>query len=263
MSQELINKKVQAAFTKAANNYEKLSDFHKQIAWRLLSKAKDVRNTNMVLDVGMGTGFFTEKLSWFLDTSKIVGIDFSLAMIEKAKASGCSIETIQADACRLPFRSNSFDLLVSNLSYQWVDNLTQAFKEAHRVLNGGSKLLTTMFGYNTFKEMFISLENCVSQDYKGKELPIKRLYNHHQVALALKNSGFTNIKIKCEQVKIRFDDLFDLLRWSKGIGANALNKNMYVGKDLLKRSNIFYLRNFRDEMSAYSTFEIIWIEADK
>jgi hypothetical protein len=54
-----------------------------------------------------------------------------------------------------------------------------------------------------------------------------------------------------------------LLRWIKDIGANRLQRDIYVGRDLLKESARYYDQHFKDAHSIYATMEIIYIKAKK
>ena len=54
-----------------------------------------------------------------------------------------------------------------------------------------------------------------------------------------------------------------MIKWVKDIGANALVKDTYMGKDLLLRTNEYYNANYQDRLGIYATFELIWVEAKR
>ena len=57
--------------------------------------------------------------------------------------------------------------------------------------------------------------------------------------------------------------MFEIIRWVKQIGANVLEKNIFIGPDLLKRADEYYKLHFKDEWGVTASFEVIWIEAKK
>ncbi|MDH5815861.1 MAG: class I SAM-dependent methyltransferase [Candidatus Nezhaarchaeota archaeon] len=69
---------------------------------------------NVVLDAGCGTGLITKKLLGRGDF--IVGVDFSKGMLQKAKeklGKAAEVDFVLGDVEYLPFRSKSFDLVLS------------------------------------------------------------------------------------------------------------------------------------------------------
>ncbi len=95
-----------------------------------------------VLDVGCGTGNAVSQLRNSLDVD-VVGIDKSAAMLEVAKSK--SVETVRADVDGnpLPFRSESFDVVMTTYVLHHIHNLSFLFSECHRVLRNGTLVLLT------------------------------------------------------------------------------------------------------------------------
>ena len=95
---DFIDQKIRKAFSDAAMQYDILAGLHKEIGRELIKKNISRENTNTILDVGMGTGWLTGKLSFYFPESKVVGIDFAPGMIKAAKDSEHTFTMIQADA---------------------------------------------------------------------------------------------------------------------------------------------------------------------
>ena len=79
-------------------------------------------------------------------------------MLDVAASKHEDIGWVLADGNHLPFADDSFDILISNLAYQWARDLTQAFTEARRVLVPDGIFACTLFGYHTCQELFQSLD---------------------------------------------------------------------------------------------------------
>ena len=99
-----------------------------------------------VLDMGCGTGRHT---LWLAQAgAKVTGIDFSEAMLDKAreKTEGYSIQLVKHDLHeRLPFVSGQFDMVVSGLVLEHIGDLASCFSEVERVLvNSGRAVISAM-----------------------------------------------------------------------------------------------------------------------
>jgi len=260
---DLIDKKIRRAFSDAALQYDMLTSLHKEIGRELTKKIQNVEPCLSVLDIGMGTGWFTHRLTNIFPDAMIVGLDFASGMIAHAQRKEGTFKIVQADAAHLPFQEGAFDIITSNLAYQWIENLSLAFELCYLRLKKRGVLCFTMFGHDTFHELFTALEACSQDKIFQKSISIRRLANNDQVIKALKESGFQESDVSTERIKVRFSDMMSLIKWVKDIGANALPKDIYLGKDLLLKTNDYYNTHFKDRLGVYATFEVIWVEAKR
>ncbi|HPN88335.1 MAG TPA: methyltransferase domain-containing protein [Candidatus Omnitrophota bacterium] len=255
-----IDKTAQRKFSQAAFLYEELSPLHQTIGKELIDGVNRLDKPIYILDIGMGTGWLTEKISETFPQSYVVGIDFADGMVEAARQRNKKFSIIQGCAEKLPFQKESFDLIFSNLAYQWVRSLPLAFSCAKNILKSQGKMIFTMFGYQTFDELFMSFNNILSD---RENCFFERLPKEEEIKKALNEAHFKNIKMRTEQRQMIFPCMIDLIKWTKNIGANGLQRNFYVGKNLLDRAGEYYNNRFRNHKGVYATFEVIWIEAQK
>ncbi|MBI5415610.1 MAG: methyltransferase domain-containing protein [Candidatus Omnitrophica bacterium] len=261
MALKLIDDKIRRAFSGAALQYDVLTGLHKEIGRELLAKAAAHGGGGPILDVGTGAGWFTGRLKNHFPDARVVGIDFAAGMVDVAgmREKDCAI--LQADARRMPFKENTFELVASNLAYQWVDDLSEAFANCHAILKEDGKMLLTMFGYSTFRELFEALEKTREAAKGGSALP--QLAGKEEVAAALDKAGFRDVRVEEETIRTHFPDMMALLQWVKDIGANALVGDTFIGRDWLTRADAYYSRTFGDRWGVGATFEVIWVEATK
>lgn len=255
--------KVKRSFSKASRQYEQLAWLQKRIGLELLDRLNYKKKNIYVLDVGMGTGWLTQELQRRVYPSPVVGIDFASGMIARARNKNGCFQIVQADARALPFQSNTFDIIVSNLVYQWVEDLDLAFSLIYDILKEDGTFYLSCFGKKTLQELFFSLERCFGHASGLSQLSIRRLADQNRIAECLSRSGFLYPEVHCECIKSHFPDMFSLIRWLKNIGANGMKKDIFLGRDLLLRANDFYNRNFCNRKGIYATFEVIWVEVRK
>ncbi len=256
---KLIDNHIRRAFSNSAVHYEVLAGLQNEIGRELVQRIQNEDNCAHILDVGMGTGRMTNRLSLFFPDTRVIGIDFSDGMIAAARKKYDGFKIVQADAAALPFREETFDIVVSNLAYQWVDDLEQAFRASYGVLKERGVFCATLFGGRTLEELFVSFENSA-----WNSVPLlKRLAGEDAVFAAARQAGFGDPEIKTELIKTHFPDMLALLKWLKGIGANRMNRDFYFGRDWLRRANEYYFKNFNNRWGVQASFEVIWIYAKK
>ncbi|MEW6302598.1 MAG: class I SAM-dependent methyltransferase [Verrucomicrobiota bacterium] len=94
-----------------------------------------------LLDVATGTGLAAQAaLDLGLPVSAVVGLDPSRGMLEQNQRQR-AIPLIQGFGERLPFRDASFDFVCMGYALRHVEDLDVLFREFHRVLRPGGKVL--------------------------------------------------------------------------------------------------------------------------
>jgi malonyl-CoA O-methyltransferase len=249
--QHTLNK-IQRGFSESAKSYDRFSGLHRGIADALLAQVIKQPAPSALLDVGCGTGYLTVRLKEHWPQSKIIGLDFAQGMLNIARSKNDNIAWILADGNNLPFSDGRFNILISNLTYQWAGDLSRTFTEARRVLVPNGVLACTLFGYDTCQELFQSLDEA-----KPKAFQFNRLPDGLQVREALATSGFKNAKVSSECIKIEFSDMHGLIAWLKSIGANNLSREGYLGPEAVSRAASIYRKKFSYLQGVGTTFEVI------
>jgi len=99
------------------------------------------------LEIGSGTGYFSLNLMQEGLIDRLVATDVSAGMLASLSATaaglglGDRVETRQADAERLPFEDESFDLILGHAVLHHIPDLATAFSEFERVLRPGGAIV--------------------------------------------------------------------------------------------------------------------------
>jgi ubiquinone/menaquinone biosynthesis C-methylase UbiE len=97
-----------------------------------------------VLDLGCGTGLLSARLRAELAGVEVVGCDYSRGMLREAHARAAHAPWTQGDAMRLPFRTASFDAVVSTEAFHWFPDQPAALREVHRVLAPSGRVVLAL-----------------------------------------------------------------------------------------------------------------------
>ncbi|MCD7784991.1 MAG: methyltransferase domain-containing protein [Oscillospiraceae bacterium] len=102
-----------------------------------MAKRIEDRNPRTVLDIGCGPGNSTAVLKAVFPNARILGIDTSQDMIDKAKRAYPDIDFDLGDAREI---ADKYDLLFSNACLQWIPNHKELIPFLMSKLNDGGAL---------------------------------------------------------------------------------------------------------------------------
>jgi arsenite methyltransferase len=170
---------------------------------------------NSVLDLGSGAGndcFVARALVG--DTGYVAGIDFTEAMIEKARENARSlnytnVDFIQGDIEDIPVRFGVVDVVISNCVLNLVPDKSKAFSEIYRVLKQG--------GHFCISDVVLQgeLPVGVKEDATMYAGCVSGALPREEYISIIEEAGFINVEVKKEK-KIDLPDDLLLLYMSAG-----------------------------------------------
>jgi demethylmenaquinone methyltransferase/2-methoxy-6-polyprenyl-1,4-benzoquinol methylase len=106
--------------------------------WRRLTAGAVVSPGDQTLDACCGTGDLAVAAE--RAGGRVVGLDFSERMLERARRKSATIEWVRGDLLELPFADGSFDSATVGFGVRNVEDLPAALRELRRVLRPGGRL---------------------------------------------------------------------------------------------------------------------------
>lgn len=143
--------------TRASNLEEvELYDYLKdEVGYRLTDRIFDIKRTfNKVVDLGCGRGNASKNV--FADcVENLIMCDMSETMLNKAvlPEESVKVSKVVVDEEELPFEEDSVDMVMSNLSLHWVNNLPGTFSQVLKCLKNDGVFLGSVFGGDTLFEL--------------------------------------------------------------------------------------------------------------
>ncbi len=192
-----------------------------------------IKKGDTVIDLGSGAGndCFVARAETG-ETGKVIGIDFTPAMIEKARSNAeilsyNNVEFRLGDIEKMPVGANVADVIVSNCVLNLVPNKAAVFQEMYRVLKPAAHFsISDIVLTGSLPEKILS----AAEMYAGCVASAidKELYLSY-----IRDAGFTNIVIQKDKPIIVPDDIL----------TNYLNENeiaIYKANDTVIRSITVY-----------------------
>ena len=142
-----------------------------------------------VLDLGCGTGFPGLEISERLGpTAFVVGVDPWRVALERAHAKSRTwpaprFAAVLADGARLPLRTASIDLIVSNLGVNNFADPDAAFAECRRVLAPRGRLVLSSNLVGHFRELYEAFEAVLAHAHDTSARERLRVHVAHRATV--------------------------------------------------------------------------------
>jgi arsenite methyltransferase len=166
-----------------------------------------IKTGDTVIDLGSGAGndCFVAR-SQTGETGKVIGIDFTPAMIDKARENADklglnNVEFRQGDIEKMPVTSNVADVIVSNCVLNLVPNKDGVFKEIFRVLKPG--------GHFSISDVVLvgALPEALRKDAEMYAGCVAGAVQKQVYLELIEQNGFQNITLQKEKPIIIPDDI--------------------------------------------------------
>lgn len=270
MDEFLIDKhEVRRAFSRAARNYDASAVLQREVCQRMLERLDYIRlQPHRLLDAGCGTGWGARQLAQRYPAAQVVALDIAKGMLDagcdrsswwRKLFSGRRDFPVCADIELLPLCADSMEMVWSNLTLQWCNDLPATFRELHRVLKRDGLLMFSTFGPDTLKELRGAFRSVDGHNH------VNRFTDMHDLGDMLVHSGFAEPVMDMEIITLTYDDVKAVMQDLRNIGAH--NATTGRGRGLMgKTAWQRVLENYesqRREGRLPATFEVVYGHAWK
>ncbi len=187
-----------------------------------------IKQGDTVIDLGSGAGndcFIARSEAG--EDGKIIGIDFTTAMIDKARTNAeklgfNNVEFRQGDIEKMPVTANMADVIVSNCVLNLVPNKDGVFKEIYRVLKPG--------GHFSISDVVLvgSLPEALRKDAEMYAGCVSGAVQKEVYLELIRANGFTNLTIQKEKsITVPDDILKNYLNDEQLAGFKAGNTGIF------------------------------------
>ncbi|WP_312754575.1 class I SAM-dependent methyltransferase [Rummeliibacillus suwonensis] len=176
-----------------------------------------VHSSFNVLEIGSGTGKIIKKILNMEKEINLFATDLSIDMLQKIKKNtkNSKINLVVNDAHSLPFRNNTFDLIILQQVIHHLRHPERAMMEIGRVLKKGGKILLLAVGSGYQKNIFPFSNLHITEDYLGR-ITVTDIQN------LVESAELSLITIFQDFFKFTFANFESYFRFMDSIG--ALNK---------------------------------------
>lgn len=194
-----------------SDDYSKLEGYNPDadlgLGCGLPTEFAKIQPGDTVVDLGSGAGndCFVARAETG-ETGRVIGIDFTPAMIEKARANAeklgfNNVEFRQGDIEKMPLTSNVADVVVSNCVLNLVPNKDGVFKEIFRVLKPG--------GHFSISDIVLvgQLPEALRKDAEMYAGCVSGAINKHEYLNMIYTNGFSNVTLQKEKAILLPDDI--------------------------------------------------------
>ena len=194
-----------------ADDYTKLEGYNPDadlgLGCGVPTQYAQIKDGDTIIDLGSGAGndaFIVRRIAG--DKGKIIGIDFSEAMITRArnnveKLGFNNIEFRQGDIENMPVSANKADVIISNCVLNLVPNKENVFKEIFRVLKPKGHF--SISDIVLVGELPAKLKQAAEM-YAGC---VSGAIQKNEYLAIIKKTGFTNITLQKEKKIVIPDDI--------------------------------------------------------
>lgn len=182
---------------------------------------------------------------------------------EKFGGAGAYRDLPSSDDEPLPIDPASFDLVVSALALQFVNDLPGVLAQIRRALKPDGLFLAAMIGGDTLTELRQSFAAAEAEVEGGLSPRVAPFADLRDLGALLQRAGFALPVTDVDRIVVRYDNAFALMQDLRRMGAtNILNERRRTPSrraTFLKMAQIYAERFSDPDGRIRATFDIVWM----
>lgn len=211
---------VKKRFGKSLSTYTQNAVIQKRMSDILLSDLIKYAgsNFNKCFEIGCGSGFLTKKILEKISFDEIFVNDLVENSLNQTKISSAKLKALYGDCETISF-PGGLDLIISNATFQWINDFPSLCSKIHSSLKPGGILAFSTFGEKNLYQI---------KAISGKSL---NYYKKSEIEDIL-NKNFKIIYSNSESLNLEFDSAYKILNHLKLCGVNSLGITKWTRNDL-------------------------------
>ncbi|XP_071359537.1 arginine-hydroxylase NDUFAF5, mitochondrial isoform X1 [Trachinotus anak] len=248
-----------AASLQDGHQYDYLRD---EVGGRVADRVYDIARTfPLALDLGGGKSHIAEHLSKDV-VERLFLADVSEQTLKQSRRTDVPTTCVLADEEFLPFKENTFDLVVSSLSLHWINDLPGALKQIHQVLKPDGVFIGAMVGGETLYELRCSLQLAETEREGGFSPHISPYTAVTDLGNLLGQAGFNMLTVDIDEVQVHYPGIIEVMTDLQGMGESncAWNRRSLLHRDTVLAAAAIYKEMYGNEDGSIpATFEILYM----
>lgn len=233
----------------------------------LLDRLDDIKlQFPRALDLGARGGLLTGQIQGRGGIEVLVQSDLSWNIIATAPKmskilKGPEIVPVVLDEELLPFKPNTFDLIISNLSLHWINDLPGTLIQINKALKPNGLFLANLFGGDTLWELRDVLLKAESEIEGGASLRVSPFADVRDLGNLLTRAKFNLTVADTDTISVNYSDIFSLMSDLRGMGetnAAMRRRKSFTRRETIMRAASLYKELYGDgDGRLPATFQII------
>lgn len=235
-----------------------------------LIETANVKANESILDIGCGTGRLTCELARLAHNGRVVGIDPSPEMFNKAREMSSSLDNIllmNIPAQEMNF-NNEFDLVYSNSALQWIKEQEDVIARSYKALRKNGRIAVQLPAKDFCWAMMDNIYSAIASiglesKYKKMESPW-RFPLKEEMEGFLKDAGFAKINTSYKDYSLLFESVNEVLGWGESAGLRPFLAPLNEKKqERFKYAFAMGFENYRTEKGIEFPFRRLFAFAEK
>ncbi|WP_033068432.1 methyltransferase domain-containing protein [Thalassospira australica] len=250
---------------RAATKAQDYNFLFAETAERLADRLDDTtRNFPLAVDLGCHSGELGQIIGARGGIKTLYQTDIAEGYARAAKGNNGKASLV-ADEEFLPFAEGSLDLILSNMSLHWVNDLPGMLLQARRALKPDGLFLACMLGGDTLKDLREALMTAEAEEEGGVSPRVSPFVDVKDAGALLQRSGFALPVVDADDITIDYPDALKLMRDLSGMGESNLiakrSKKFTKRSTLARAAAIYHERHARPDGRVHAKFQVIFLTA--
>ncbi|KAK7930428.1 hypothetical protein WMY93_006823 [Mugilogobius chulae] len=255
-------KRRQRQWAAAQSDAAQYDYIREEVGSRVADRVYDVaRSFPLALDLGCGRSFIAEHLTKDV-VEQFYLTDISPNCLKRLRPSEIPARCVLADEEFLPFKDDTFDLVVSSMSLHWVNDLPGALRQVWRVLKPDGAFIAALPGGDSLYELRCSLQLAQTEREGGFSPHVSPFTAVTDLGQLLGRTGFTLLTVDTDELQVHYPGIMELLSDLQGMGESncAWNRRSLLHRDTILAAGAVYREMYGNpDGSIPATFDLLYM----